>query len=122
MPRARNPVSGARGHTRQVLRNIMDGGNDPPQFARAGQNIAAAVMLLRGLSEPIDPQEQAIHRNLRALVETTAVQQAKSSTSHQLHQHAASCPAGGLGAHQLNHSIHSPQQLPSVEQEAAAMP
>ena len=70
----RNPVSGARGHARQVQRNIMDGGNDPPQFARAGQNIAATTMLLHGLLEPVDPQEQAIHLNLRALVETIAVQ------------------------------------------------
>ena len=43
----------------------MDRGNDPPQFAQANQNIAAAAMLLRGLPEPNDPQEQAIHRNLR---------------------------------------------------------
>ena len=35
-PRAHNPASGARGRARQVQRNIMDGGNDPPQFARAG--------------------------------------------------------------------------------------
>ena len=29
-PCARNPASGARGRSRQVQRNIMDGGNDPP--------------------------------------------------------------------------------------------
>ena len=38
-------------------------------------------MLLRSLPEPIDPQEQAIYRNLQTLVETTAIQQAESSTS-----------------------------------------
>ena len=38
-------------------------------------------MLLRGLPEPVDPQEQVIHQNLRALVETATVQQAKSSAS-----------------------------------------
>ena len=59
----------------------MDRGNDPPQFARASQKITAAAMLLRGLSEPNDPHEQAIHWNLRALVETTAVQQAEISVS-----------------------------------------
>ena len=59
----------------------MDRGNDPPQFAQANQNITTAAMLLRGLSEPNDPHEQAIHQNLRALVETTAVQQAESSVS-----------------------------------------
>ena len=70
-----------RNGARRVQRNTMDRGNDPPQFARANQNIAAAAMLLRSLSEPNDPQEQAIHRNLWALVETIAVQQAESSVS-----------------------------------------
>ena len=74
LPHARNLASDAQGHACQVQRNILDGGDDPPQFARAGQNIAAAAMLLRGLPEPTDPQEQAIHQNLQALVETAAVQ------------------------------------------------
>ena len=73
-PHVCNPASGTQGHARQVQCNILDEGNNPPQFARAGQNIAAAAMLLRGLPELADPQEQAIHQNLRALVETTAVQ------------------------------------------------
>ena len=30
-PCARNSISGARGHARQVQRNILDGGNDLPQ-------------------------------------------------------------------------------------------
>ena len=52
----------------------MNEGNDPPQFAWASHNIAAMVMLLRGISEPIDPQERAVYRNLRALVEAAAIQ------------------------------------------------
>ena len=56
-PHACDSASGARGHARQVQRNIIDRGNDPPQFDRAGQNIAAAAVLLCGLPEPIDPQE-----------------------------------------------------------------
>jgi len=96
----------------------MDGGNDPPQFPRAGQNIAATAILLHGLPEPDDPQEQAIHRNLRALVETAAVQQAESSASR--HRLAASLPTRGMGAHQSNHSIRSPLQSSGVEQEATA--
>ena len=59
----------------------MDRGTDPPLFARASQNIATAAMFLRGLSELNDPHEQAIHRNLQALVETATVQQAESSVS-----------------------------------------
>ena len=61
----------------------MDRGDDPPQFAQANQNIAAASMLLCGLSELNDPQEQAIHQNLQALVETAAMQQAKTSVSRR---------------------------------------
>ena len=59
----------------------MNEGNDPPQFARASQNNATAAMLLGGVPEPIDPQERAVYRNLRALVEVAAVQQAESSAS-----------------------------------------
>ena len=73
-PRVRRPVSGAQGHAHRVQYNTMDRGNDPPQFARANQNIGVAAMLLRGLSEPNNPHEQVIHRNLWALVETVAVQ------------------------------------------------
>ena len=80
-PHARNPTSGARGRARQVQRDIMNEGNDPPQFARASQNIAAATMLLRDILEPIDPQVQVVYRNLRALVEAAAVQQKESSAS-----------------------------------------
>ena len=59
----------------------MNEGNNLPQFAQASQNIAAAAMLLRGVPEPVDPQERAVYQNLRVLVETVAVQQAESSTS-----------------------------------------
>ena len=52
----------------------MNDGNDLPQFTQAGQNIAATVMLLRGVPEPVDPQERAVYRNLRVLVEAAVVQ------------------------------------------------
>ena len=66
-PHAHNPASGARGHARQVPGERHPGsrppgptqhhgrGNDPPHVARAGQNIAAAAMLLCGLAEPNNP-------------------------------------------------------------------
>jgi hypothetical protein len=38
--------------------------NGSPQFARAGQNIATAVMLLRNLLELADPQQLEFHRNI----------------------------------------------------------
>jgi len=73
-PRARGPANDARGRARQVQRNALDRGTDPPQFAQASQNIAAAAMLLHDLSEPNDPREWAIHQNLWALLETATVQ------------------------------------------------
>ena len=78
----------------------------PHSSLRAGQNIAAVTMLLRGLPEHVDPQEQAVHQNLQALVETAAVEQAESSASR--HRLAASFPTRGMGVHQSNRSIHSP--------------
>ena len=98
----------------------MDRGNDPPQFAQANQNIAAAAMLLRGLSELNDPHEQAIHRNLRVLVETAAVQQAESSVSQRLL--AASLPTRGMGTQQMGRSTRSPLQPPSAAHKAALAP
>ena len=80
-PHAHRPASGAQGRARRAQRNTMDRGNDPPQFTRASQNIAAAVMLLCGLSELNNPHKQVTHQNLWALVETATVQQAKSSAS-----------------------------------------
>ena len=55
VPHAHGPAGGTRGRARQVQHDIMNEGNNLPQFARASQNIAAAAMLLRGVPEPIDP-------------------------------------------------------------------
>ena len=89
-------------------------------FAQASQNIAAAAMLLRGLSEPNDPREWAIHRNLRALVETAAVQQAECSVSRR--QLVTSLPVWGTGTQQMGHYTLSPQQPLSATHEATAAP
>jgi hypothetical protein len=68
---ARDAAGGARRRNRQVQQAIVT--NEPPQFAWASQNIAAAAMLLRNLPEPADPQQQELHRNIRTLVERAAV-------------------------------------------------
>lgn len=52
-----------------------------PQFARAGQNIAAAAALVRGLPAPTTPEEQRIQRGIRELLGRAAEQQAESSRS-----------------------------------------
>ena len=51
----------------------MDGGNDPPHFAWAGQNITVAAMLLCGVPELVDPQEWEVYQNLGVLMEATTV-------------------------------------------------
>ena len=119
-PRVRGPVNDARGHARQVQRNTPDRGTDPPQFARASQNIVAATMLLCSLSEPNDPHERAIHRNLQALLETAAVQQVECSILR--HRLMTSLLVRGTGTQQMGHYALSPQQPLSAAHEAATTP
>jgi hypothetical protein len=64
-----------------VQRAIVADANSLPQFAWAGQNITAAMMLLCNLPEPADPQQQELHRNIQMLVERAAVQQAEAPAS-----------------------------------------
>ena len=77
-------------------------------------------MLLCGLSEPNDPREWAIHRNLRTLVETAAIQQAECFVSRC--RLATSLPVRGTGTQQMGHYTLSPQQLLSAAHEAATAP
>ena len=57
------------------------GGTIPHSLLRPIRTSPLWRCFLCGLPELNDPQEQAIHRNLRALVETSAVQQAESYVS-----------------------------------------
>ena len=77
-------------------------------------------MLLRGLPELDNPQEQAIHRNLRALVETAAIQQVECSVSRC--RLVTSLPVRGTGTQQMGHYTLSPQQPLSAAHEAATAP
>ena len=54
-----------------------------PQEFCAGQNIAAAAILLQTLPEPEDPAQRDLHHQVRNLVELAAVQQAESSSLHR---------------------------------------
>jgi hypothetical protein len=63
---------------------------DVPFFARASQNIAAAAMILRSILKSNDPEARRIHRDLKGLMEHTAVQQAVSSTSQRHEASSAS--------------------------------
>jgi hypothetical protein len=68
-------------HACQVQQVIDADANSPPQFAWAGQNISAIAMLLCNLPEPVDPQQQDLHRNMQTLVKRAAIQHAESSMS-----------------------------------------
>ena len=80
-------------------------------------------MLLRGVLEPVNPQERAVYRNLRVLVEAAAVQQAESSTSRL--RPAPSLPTGGRGranriapcarrhSHQAQLGVRQPRRGPT---------
>jgi hypothetical protein len=109
-PNARNVADATRLRAHQVQQAIIPDANGPSQFARAGQNITAAVMLLRNLPEPTDPQQQEFHRDIQTFVERAAVQQEESSASR--HRHAASYPVEGAGSQQPNSLIHQRQGLP----------
>jgi hypothetical protein len=55
----------------------------PPAFSGAGQNLAAAVMLLRTMPEPSTTEGRRIQGELKGLLEDAAVRQAESSASRR---------------------------------------
>ena len=79
-----NPTSSVRRRARVVNHDIVnDARMQLPQEFRAGQNIAAAAILLQTLLEPQDPAQRDLHRQVRNLVELAAVQQAESCSFHR---------------------------------------
>ena len=81
---AQDRVQGARARAHEVYRAIA--GHDPPQhqtYARASQNLVAAMMLLRSMPAPSSPAAQLQAQELKKLLETAAVQQAESSASRR---------------------------------------
>jgi hypothetical protein len=61
--------------------NNNEGDDQPPLFARASQNVIAAVILLRMMPVPSTVEGQQVRDKLRGLLECAAVQQAESSVS-----------------------------------------
>jgi hypothetical protein len=69
---------------RDVNRRIVeDRAVEPPVFGRASQNVVAAAMLLRNMSEPSNPEARRARDEIRGLLETTAMQQPESSASRR---------------------------------------
>jgi hypothetical protein len=78
-------AGGARHRTRDVQRRIIDDARAglPPAFSGAGQNLAAAAMLLRTMLEPSTTEGRCIQGELKDLLKDAAVQRAESSASQR---------------------------------------
>jgi hypothetical protein len=78
-------AGGARHRARDVQRHIIDDARAglPPAFSGAGQNLAAAAMLLRTMPEPSTTEGRRIQGKLKDLLENVAVRRAESSASRR---------------------------------------
>jgi len=86
-PGARPVCTGGRGaakrRARDVNRRIVEdeGGDNPPVFSTASQNVIAAALLLRAMPEPSTPEGRRVRQGLRGLLEQAVVQNVESSAS-----------------------------------------
>jgi hypothetical protein len=78
-------AGGARHWAQDVQRRIVDDARAmlPPAINGAGQDLAAAVMLLRTMSEPSTTEGQRIQGELKNLLENAAARRAESSASRR---------------------------------------
>jgi hypothetical protein len=78
-------AGGARHRARDVQRRIIGNARAglPPTFSGAGQDLAAAVMLLRTVPEPSTTEGRRIQGELKDLLEDAAVRRAESSASRR---------------------------------------
>jgi hypothetical protein len=78
-------AGGARHRARDVQRRIIGDARAglPPAFTGAGQNLAAAAMLLRTMPDPSTTEGRCIQGELKGLLEDAAVRQAESSASRR---------------------------------------
>ena len=81
----RAPVGEACHLTQDVRHRITDDARArlPPASSGAGQNLAAAAILLRAMPEPSTTEGRRIQGELKNLLDDAAVRRAKSSTSRR---------------------------------------
>jgi hypothetical protein len=73
---------GARERAHDVSHHIVeDQAVEPLVFDRASQNVVVAAMLLRNMPKPSNPKAHQARDEIRGLLETAVMQQAKSSAS-----------------------------------------
>jgi hypothetical protein len=73
----------------------VDNPDTPP---RASQKLIAAATLLRAMPAPLTPEARNLHREVQALIEQAAVQQAESSASRIRQQGDTRGDGGAQGA------------------------
>ena len=80
---ARGDGGAATRRARDVNRRIIEdaGGDNPPIFSTASQNVMAAALLLRAMPEPSTPEGRRVRQGLRGLLEQAVVQNVESSVS-----------------------------------------
>jgi hypothetical protein len=78
-------TGGARHRARDVQRRIIDDARAglPSAFSGAGQNLAAAAMLLQTIPEPSTTEGRRIQGELKDLLENAAVRRAESAASRR---------------------------------------
>jgi hypothetical protein len=79
----RAPAREARHLAQDVQHRIADDARArlPPASSGVGQNLAAAAILLRAMSEPSTTERRRIQEELKNLLEDAAIRRAKSSAS-----------------------------------------
>jgi hypothetical protein len=108
-------VGGARHWARDVQRRIIDNARAglPPAFSGAGQNLAAAAMLLRTMLEQSTTEGRRIQGELKDLLENAAVRRAESSASRR-----RGCPS----EHRATSSRRMREALVHTERTGDGMP
>jgi hypothetical protein len=79
----------------------VDNPNTPP---RVSQKLIAAATLLRAMPAPSTPEARNLHREVQALIEQAAVQQAESSASRIRQQGSVRDDRGAQGPEALVHA------------------
>jgi hypothetical protein len=71
--------------------------DDPNTPSRSSQKLIAVAILLRAMPAPSTPESRNLHREVQALIEQAAVQQAESSASRICQQGSARDDGGAQG-------------------------
>jgi hypothetical protein len=86
--------------------------DDPSTPPRASQKLIAAATLLRAMPAPSTPEARNLHREVQALIEQAAVQQAESSVS-RIHKQGSAWDDGGAQGPESSVHTGGPAERPA---------